>query len=95
MARCKGDRRCLAPYAPTDTTMMGTFYAFIPNGGAREYAAEVALRYYREQRLLFEGKPLPVPPFQCGPKENAEAITLVAREFFGGVDQTPPCPDSP
>jgi len=89
--RCGQDRRCLLPYAPTDTTMGGKLYAFLPSGGAREYAAEIALRYFREQRLMLEGKPLPLPPFKCGPAENAEAMELVVREFFGGVDLVPAC----
>jgi hypothetical protein len=92
LERCKGERRCLLPYAPTDTTMNGKLYAFIDGGTGREYAAEIALRYFREQRLALEGKPLPIPPFKCGPPENAEAMTLVADEFFGGVDVIPECP---
>jgi hypothetical protein len=91
LGRCGNDRRCLLPYAPTDTTMGGKLYAFIPSGGAREYAAEIALRYFREHRLVLEGKPLPLPPFKCGPAENAEALALVVREFFGGVDLVPAC----
>ena len=93
--RCGQDRRCLLPYAPTDTTMGGKLYAFHPSGGVREYAAEVALRYFREQRLVLDGEPLPLPPFKCGPAENAEAMGLVVREFFGGVDLVTACGAKP
>ena len=95
VARCKADRRCLLPYAPTDTTMNGRLYAFLPRGGVREYAAELALRFFREQRLALEDKPLPLPPFKCGPPENAEAMRLLADEFFGGADLVPACGASP
>lgn len=95
VARCKDNRRCLFPYAPTETTMNGRLYAFLPQGGVREYAAELALRFFREQRLLLEGKPLPLPPFQCGPAENAEAMKLLADEFFGGANLVPACDAAP
>jgi hypothetical protein len=91
VGRCGKRRACLSPYAPTDTLLGGTYYAFAPKGGVREYAAEVALRYYRENRLVLQGKPLPVRPFKCGPSENRQAWDLLAAEFFGGVDRTPSC----
>ena len=91
VARCGKRIACLTPYSPTDTLMNGGFYAFTDASGAREYAAELGLRYYREHRLLLEGKPLPVKPFKCGPPENAAAHRLIADAFFGGVDLVPPC----
>lgn len=91
-ARCGKKSACLAPYSPTDTMMGGTFYAFHPQGGVKEYAAELGLRYYREHRLVLEGKPLPVAPFKCGAPENRSAWRLVADELFGGVDLVPACP---
>ncbi|MBK9264191.1 MAG: hypothetical protein IPM54_30870 [Polyangiaceae bacterium] len=91
IASCKGSEKCLEPYAPTDTTMNGKSYAFIDGGSGKEYAAELALRYFREQRLMIDGKPLPVPAFKCGPAENAEAMALLVDAFFGGVDLVPPC----
>lgn len=91
-ARCGKKTSCLAPHSPTDTRMGGTFYAFHPSGGVKEYAAELALRYYREHRLVLEKKPLPVAAFKCGPAENAEAWGLLAAEMFGGVDLVPACP---
>jgi hypothetical protein len=89
--RCKSNAKCLASYAPTDTTMNGKPYAFIDGGNGKEYAAELALRYFREQRLLLEGKPLPIPAFKCGAPENQEAMTLLIETFFGGVDLVPVC----
>ncbi len=91
LATCKSNQRCLGPYAPTDTTMNGKFYAFIDGGSGKEYAAELALRYFREQRLMLEAKPLPVQAFKCGPPENAEAMSLLVDAFFGGVDLVPRC----
>lgn len=91
VARCGKRRACLSPYAPTDTMISGQYYAFMPKGGVTEYAAELALRYFREHSLVFEGKPLPVEPFKCGPAENASAWRLMADEFFGGVDRVPGC----
>jgi hypothetical protein len=91
-ARCGKKVECLRPYSPTDTMMGGTFYAFSPQGGVREYAAELGLRYYREHRLLLEGKPLPITAFKCGAPENQEAWKLLVDELFGGVDLVPACP---
>jgi hypothetical protein len=91
LAFCKGNLKCLTPYAPTDTTMNGQPYAFTDGGNAKEYAAELALRYFREQRLMIDGKPLPIPAFKCGPPENGEAMALVVDAFFGGVDLVPGC----
>jgi hypothetical protein len=90
--RCGARTACLAPYAPTSTIVRrGTYYAFQPGNDAREYAAEVALRWYREQRALLRGERLPGRPFKCGPEENRRAWAAVADEFFGGVDLVPAC----
>ena len=85
---------CLRPYAPNDTMVRGgTFYAFEPNNGAsvREYAAELALRWYKEHRALWR-KQLRPAAFKCGPPENARAWDALVKEFFGGIDRIPPCP---
>jgi hypothetical protein len=92
--RCGSSVACLTPYAPTETKVRGgTYYAFQDNNGAavREYAAELALRYYREQRARLHGEP-PLPRFKCGPKENAHAWTLLVHEHFADIDMTPVCP---
>ena len=85
---------CLAPYAPNDTRVRGgTYYAFQQNNGlsVREYAAELAVRYYEEQsEVLAKGK-LSQRPFKCGPKQNARAWSALVSEFFAGRDLTPPC----
>jgi hypothetical protein len=91
LATCKGNVKCLEAYAPTDTTMNGKPYAFTDGGAGKEYAAELALRYFREQRLMIDGKPLPIPAFKCGPPENKEAMGLLVDAFFGGVDLVPAC----
>jgi hypothetical protein len=91
ISRCQNRQKCLEQYAPTDTTMNGKSYAFTDVGNGKEYAAELALRYFREQRLMIDGKPLPVQAFKCGPPENAEAMTLLVDTFFGGVDLVPAC----
>jgi hypothetical protein len=84
---------CLSPYAPNDTQVRGgTYYAFQPGNGVWEYAAELAIRYYREQRALLAGKAAPGKPFKCGPVPNARAWERLVDEFFGGVDLSPACP---
>ncbi len=91
--KCGTRTACLAPYAPTSTIVRrGTYYAFQPGNDAREYAAEVALRWYREQRAVVRGERPVAPSFKCGPEENRRAWEAIAGEFFGGVDLTPPCP---
>lgn len=91
VARCtvggKPSTPCLRPYAP-GTTMVrgGTFYAFQPGNGVGEYAAELALRYYREHRQQLKAGRVAPRPFKCGPPENAQAWEAMATTFFGGVD---------
>ena len=89
--RCGTKIACLAPYTPNDTIVRGgTYYSFQPGNDVREYAAELALRYYREQRAALRGLPRP-KPFKCGPPENGRAWKLIRDEFFGGVDAVPAC----
>lgn len=96
VARCspKLTRPCLAAYAPGSTTVRGgTYYAFQPDNGSgvHEYAAELALRYYREHRELLATGKLATPPFKCGPAENGRAWRALVDTFFAGVDRTPAC----
>lgn len=91
LARCSKRNACLAAYAPTDTMLEGHYYSFAPKSTVREYAAETALRYYIEHRLLLDKKPLTQKPFKCGPEENREAWRLIVDELFGGIDLTT-CP---
>jgi hypothetical protein len=100
-ARCpQGDvvkrTACLAPYAPTPLRVKGgSYYAFQHDNGdlAHEYAAELATRYFDEQRAAAAGKGSPYGTwFACGPPEDGQAIRALADEFFGGADATPPCP---
>jgi hypothetical protein len=92
--RCGTRAACLGPYAPGDTMVRGgTYYAFQPNNGdaVHEYAAELALRYYRENRAAIRGEALKKPGFKCGPAENRRAWEALRGEFFGGADRTPTC----
>ena len=90
--KCGARTACLAPYAPGDTMVRGgTYYAFQPGNDVREYAAELAVRYFREQSAMLAKKPLAKPAFKCGPPENALAFRLFVDEFFDGVDRTPAC----
>jgi hypothetical protein len=83
---------CLAPYSPNETIVRGgTYYSFQPGNGVMEYAAELALRYYREQRAVLRNLPR-VKPFKCGPPENAKAWAAIRDEFFAGTDAVPACP---
>jgi hypothetical protein len=91
VARCGVRVACLAPYSPNDTRVKGgTYYAFQPGNGVAEYGAELAIRYYREQRGDARGR-----PFKCGPPENARAWRALVDTFFGGIDRTPSCPPHP
>jgi len=92
--RCGTRTACLGPYAPNDTLVRGgTYYAFQPNNGdaVHEYAAELALRYYRDNRAAIRGEAAKKPGFKCGPEENRRAWEALAGEFFGGADRTPAC----
>jgi hypothetical protein len=90
--RCGTSTACLAPYAPTGTIVRrGTYYAFQPGNDVHEYTAEVALRWYREQRAVVRGDKPVHPSFKCGPPENKRAWDALAAEFFGGVDLVPAC----
>jgi hypothetical protein len=84
---------CLGPYTPNDTIVRGgTYYSFQPGNGVREYAAELALRYYREQRAVFQSLGAgSKTPFKCGPPENVRAWNAMRDEFFAGVDAVPAC----
>ncbi|MBU1537637.1 hypothetical protein KKF84_20145 [Myxococcota bacterium] len=97
-------QRCLRPYAPYKTTVLSdnVFYAFHRESDVGEYAAELAVRYYLENRAVMlklsaraRKKALGYSApgsFKCGPKENTTAWKLMADEFFGGADKTAPCP---
>jgi hypothetical protein len=90
--RCGTRTACLTPYAPTSTIVRrGTYYAFQPGNDVHEYAAEVALRWYEEQRAVVRGERPVRPAFKCGPDENRRAWQAVTDEFFGGVDLVPRC----
>ncbi len=91
VARCGTTTSCLTPYAPDGIKVRGgTYYAFMPDNGVVEYAADVAKRWYVEQRLVLHGQRVRAP-FKCGPAENAEAWKAVVDEFFGGLDRVPAC----
>jgi len=92
--KCGTKDTCLAPYAPNSTVVRGgTFYAFQPNNGAgvHEYAAELAVRYYKEQSEMRAKGKLSKRAFKCGPGENGRSWKALVDEFFGGRDLTPPC----
>jgi hypothetical protein len=51
--------KCLAPYAPNNTMVRGgTYYAFQQHNGnaVHEYAAELAVRYFKEQRDMLAAR---------------------------------------
>jgi len=89
--------KCLAPFAPNDTKVRasGTYYAFQPNNGdaVHEYAAELAVRYFKEQSEMAANGKLSRAAFKCGPAENARAWKGLVDEFFAGHDLVPACPD--
>jgi hypothetical protein len=93
--KCGTSSKCLAPYAPNDTKVRatGTYYAFQPNNGngVHEYAAELALRYFKEQTEMATNNKLSRKAFKCGPPENARAWQALVDEFFAGRDLVPAC----
>jgi len=100
VAACSGTRdaahasRCLAPYAPNNTMVRGgTYYAFQQNNGdaVHEYAAELAVRYFKEQGDMLAAGKLARTAFKCGPSENARAWKALVNEFFAGRDLVPAC----
>jgi hypothetical protein len=94
VAKCGTKMACLEPYAPNDTYVRGgTYYAFQPNNGdgVHEYAAELAVRYYKEQSEMRSKHKLAKRAFKCGPAENARSWQAFVAEFFAGVDLVPPC----
>lgn len=94
LAKCGTRVPCLTPYAPSEIQVRGgTYYSFQPNNGdsVHEYAADLATRFYRENRDTLAGSP-PKRPFKCGPPENREAWAKMRDRFFGGRDLVPPCP---
>lgn len=87
------DLPCLAPFAPDSIVVRvkgGTYYSFMPDNGVTEYAADLAKRYFVEQRTVLRGGAV-AKPFKCLTTENAEAWALLVERFFGGVDRVPAC----
>jgi hypothetical protein len=81
----------------------GTYYAFQPGNDVREYAAELAVRYFKEQSAAIAptssadhpGGGIPFglkTPFKCTGSENATSWKAMVLEFFGGIDLTVACP---
>ena len=85
---------CFSPYAPNDTRVRGgTYYAFQQNNGetVHEYAAELAVRYFKEQSEMLGKGRLSRRAFKCGPAENARAWRALVSEFFADRDLVPAC----
>jgi len=95
LAKCGAKVACLTPYAPNKTRVKatGNYYAFQQNNGngVHEYAAEMAVRYFTEQRQMLRDGKLARPAFKCGPPENARSWQALVTEFFGGRDLVPAC----
>jgi hypothetical protein len=93
--KCGSKVTCLAPYAPNDTKVRatGNYYAFQPNNGnvVHEYAAELAVRYWKEQSEMLANAKLSAKAFKCGPPENGRSWRALVDEFFAGVDRVPAC----
>jgi len=95
LAKCGAKVACLTPYAPNKTRVKatGNYYAFQQNNGngVHEYAAEMAVRYFTEQRQMLRDGKLAKPAFKCGPPENARSWQALVTEFFAGRDLVPAC----
>jgi hypothetical protein len=86
------DTKCLAPYSPGSVKVIGgTYYSFQPGNDVREYAAELALRYYQEQHAYWKEDKKKMKPFKCMTEVNATNWKLMVDEFFLGVDLVPEC----
>ncbi|MBX3212298.1 MAG: hypothetical protein KF850_09720 [Labilithrix sp.] len=90
--RCGSDHECFGDFAPHDTRVPdGTYYPFDERTrDVREYAAELALRYFREHEAILEGAPLE-PPFKCVSEDNRVAWERLVEDFFGGLDLARDC----
>jgi len=94
LAQCSGKSAaardaCLAPYAPGRTRVRGgTYYAFHGGNDAREYGAELAVRFFEE--ALGNGGP-PQKAWKCATAENAYAWGAFVTEFWSGKDPLPAC----
>lgn len=89
--KCGTGIECLTRYVPEPLIVKGgTYYSFMPGNGVREYAADLALRYFKEQREVLAGREVK-KPFKCGAPENARAWAKLKERFFGGVDRLPSC----
>ncbi len=86
LRRCGTSTPCLTPYAPTSTIVRrGTYYAFQPGNDVHEYAAEVALRWYREQRAMVRGSKGPCAPrSSAGPRRTGAPGTQSRRSSSAG-----------
>jgi len=92
VTKCGTKVECLTPYVADSIKVKGgTYYAFQPGNGVGEYGADLARRYYLEQRAVLHGEKV-AHPFKCGPEENGKAWALLVQEFFDGVDHVPACP---
>jgi hypothetical protein len=91
--RCGTDVTCLTPLVPEPLLVRvanGTYYSFMPGNGVTEYAADLALRYFKEQTEVLAGR-IVKKPFKCGPAENGRAWAKLVNGFFAGVDRVPQC----
>ncbi len=92
--KCGTGIECLTRYVPEPLIVKGgTYYSFMPGNGVREYAADLALRYFRDQREVMQGRVVK-KPFKCAAPENARAWAKLSQRFFGGVDRLPSCFDA-
>lgn len=95
--KCGTAVACLEPYVPEPLLVKvkgGTFYSFMPGNGVREYAADLALRYFKEQREVMAGRTVK-QPFKCRTPQNARAWSKLKERFFGNVDRLPSCFEPP
>ncbi len=93
----KGERNtdCLSAYAPGRTKVYGKiYYAFHPEQGIGEYAAELAARYYSENLRIAQGKKPKGIAFKCKNQSNRILWDLLVAEFFSRVDLVGPCESS-
>ncbi|MBU1411630.1 hypothetical protein KKC22_08950, partial [Myxococcota bacterium] len=76
------------------TVKGGTYYAFQPGNDVHEYAAELGLRYFLEQREALASRRI-AAPFKCANAVNAASWLLHVTEFHAGADAVPACKSPP
>ena len=86
VSSCAEDDACFSLFTPDEQRVEGgTYYASDSRTrDVREYGAELALRWFKEQREVLGSGSTSEPPFKCAAEQNEKAWRALVDEFFGG-----------